>query len=56
MNTLIVHPKDKSNKTIFGDAAAATLISIDDGICSIGDFVFGSVVFFTGDFFLDILY
>jgi 3-oxoacyl-[acyl-carrier-protein] synthase-3 len=37
-----IHPKDKSNKTIFGDAAAATLISIDDGICSIGDFVFGT--------------
>lgn len=37
-----IHPKDKSNKTIFGDAAAATLISTEKGICSIGDFVFGT--------------
>lgn len=38
----IIHPKDKSNKTIFGDAAAATLVSTEKGICSIGDFVFGT--------------
>ncbi len=37
-----INPKDKSNKTIFGDAAAATLVSNEDGICSIGDFVFGT--------------
>ena len=37
-----IHPKDKSNKTIFGDAAAATLISLEDGFCSIGDFIFGT--------------
>lgn len=37
-----IHTKDKSNKTIFGDAAAATLVSNEDGICSIGDFVFGT--------------
>lgn len=37
-----IHPKDKSNRTIFGDAAAATLISKDEGLCSIGDFVFGT--------------
>ncbi|MFM7014758.1 MAG: ketoacyl-ACP synthase III [Bacteroidota bacterium] len=37
-----IHPKDKSNKTIFGDAAAATLISNDPGICTIGDFIFGT--------------
>jgi 3-oxoacyl-[acyl-carrier-protein] synthase-3 len=37
-----IHPKDKSNKTIFGDAAAATLISNEEGICSIGNFVFGT--------------
>lgn len=37
-----IHTKDKSNKTIFGDAAAATLISLDEGFCSIGDFVFGT--------------
>ena len=37
-----IHPKDKSNKTIFGDAAAATLISGDSGLFEIGDFVFGT--------------
>lgn len=37
-----IHPKDKSNKTIFGDAAAATLISNEKGFCSIGNFVFGT--------------
>ncbi|KIC01475.1 3-oxoacyl-ACP synthase [Flavobacterium sp. JRM] len=37
-----IHPKDKSNKTIFGDAAAATLISSETGFCSIGDFIFGT--------------
>lgn len=37
-----IHPKDKSNKTIFGDAAAATLISAESGLFEIGDFVFGT--------------
>lgn len=37
-----INSKDKSNKTIFGDAAAATLISSDVGFCSIGNFVFGT--------------
>lgn len=37
-----IHPKDKSNLTIFGDAAAATLISSEDGFCSIGNFEFGT--------------
>jgi 3-oxoacyl-[acyl-carrier-protein] synthase III len=37
-----IHPKDKSNKTIFGDAAAATLISVEKGFCTIGNFVFGT--------------
>lgn len=37
-----IHPKDKSNKTIFGDAAAATLITSHEGFCSIGNFVFGT--------------
>ena len=37
-----IHPKDKSNKTIFGDAAAATLITSEEGFCSIGNFVFGT--------------
>jgi 3-oxoacyl-[acyl-carrier-protein] synthase III len=40
--TKFIHPSDKSNKTIFGDAAAATLISSDDGFCTIGDFIFGT--------------
>jgi 3-oxoacyl-[acyl-carrier-protein] synthase-3 len=37
-----IHPKDKSNKTIFGDAAAATLITSENGFCSIGNFIFGT--------------
>lgn len=37
-----IHPKDKSNKTIFGDAAAATLITVEKGFCSIGNFIFGT--------------
>lgn len=37
-----IHPKDKSNKTIFGDAAAATLITSSEGFCSIGNFIFGT--------------
>jgi 3-oxoacyl-[acyl-carrier-protein] synthase-3 len=40
--TKFIHPKDKSNRTIFGDAAAATLITADEGFCIIGDFVFGT--------------
>lgn len=36
-----IHPKDKSNRTIFGDAAAATLVS-NDGIAKILDFALGS--------------
>jgi 3-oxoacyl-[acyl-carrier-protein] synthase-3 len=37
-----IHPKDKSNKTIFGDAAAATLISSEPGLLEIEDFIFGT--------------
>ncbi|RZJ51224.1 MAG: ketoacyl-ACP synthase III [Flavobacterium sp.] len=37
-----IHPKDKSNKTIFGDAAAAALITNETGFCSIGNFIFGT--------------
>jgi len=37
-----IHPKDKSNLTIFGDAAAATLVSAEEGFCSIGNFEFGT--------------
>ncbi|RHR82382.1 3-oxoacyl-ACP synthase III family protein [Odoribacter sp. AF15-53] len=36
-----LHPQDKGNRTIFGDGAAATLIS-DNGIAEIGNFVFGT--------------
>lgn len=36
-----IHPKDKGNRTIFGDGASATLISTD-GLASIGSFVLGS--------------
>jgi len=36
-----IHPKDKGNRTIFGDAAAATLISTD-GFASIEDFILGT--------------
>ncbi|WP_406843107.1 3-oxoacyl-ACP synthase III family protein [Flavobacterium soyae] len=37
-----IHHKDKSNKTIFGDAAAATLISSERGFCSLDKFIFGT--------------
>ena len=36
-----IHPKDKGNKTIFGDGAAATLIS-KDGFAEIGNFCLGT--------------
>lgn len=36
-----IHPQDKGNRTIFGDAATATLISIE-GFAEIGDFVLGT--------------
>jgi len=36
-----IHPKDKGNRTIFGDAAAATLIS-KDGLAEIKKFCFGT--------------
>jgi len=36
-----IHPKDKGNRTIFGDAAAATLISTE-GFAEIGDFCLGT--------------
>ena len=35
------HPQDKGNKALFGDGAAATLISIEGNV-SIGEFVFGT--------------
>lgn len=36
-----LYPKDKGNRTIFGDAAAATLLSTD-GFAKIGEFVLGT--------------
>lgn len=36
-----IHPTDKGNRSIFGDAAAATLISTE-GLAEIGDFVLGT--------------
>ena len=37
-----IHKKDKGNRTIFGDAAAATLISADKGMAGIENFIFGT--------------
>ena len=38
-----IHPQDRSVRTIFGDGAAATLITHQDGDpCKIGEFVFGT--------------
>lgn len=36
-----IHPSDKSNRSIFGDGAAACLISVD-GFAEIGEFVLGT--------------
>jgi len=37
-----IHPADKSNRTIFGDAATATLISSEEGFAEILDFDLGT--------------
>lgn len=37
-----INIKDKSNRTIFGDAASATLISSESGLAEIGNFSFGT--------------
>lgn len=37
-----IHANDKSNKTIFGDAAAATLLGTTPGGFALGEFVYGS--------------
>lgn len=39
--TKYIHPKDKGNRTIFGDAASATLVSTT-GFAEIGEFVLGT--------------
>lgn len=36
-----LHPRDKGNRTIFGDAASATVISVD-GFAEIGEFCLGT--------------
>lgn len=36
-----INPNDKSNKSIFGDGASATLVSYE-GLCSIGEFSLGT--------------
>lgn len=40
--TKYIHPQDKSNRSIFGDGAAACLISAGKGVAEVGDFVFGT--------------
>lgn len=40
--TKYIHPQDKSNRSIFGDGAAACLISNNKGFAEIGDFIFGT--------------
>jgi 3-oxoacyl-[acyl-carrier-protein] synthase-3 len=40
--TRFIHPEDKSNKTIFGDAAAATLVSSELNGLEIKKFVYGT--------------
>lgn len=40
--TKYLHPSDKSNRTIFGDGAAACLISKEKGFAEIGEFVLGT--------------
>jgi 3-oxoacyl-[acyl-carrier-protein] synthase-3 len=37
-----IHPNDKSNKTIFGDASSATLVSSERDGFKIGDFIYGT--------------
>jgi len=40
----LIHPEDKSNRAIFGDGAAATLVSSNENepASGIGDFIFGT--------------
>lgn len=40
--TKYLHSDDKSNRTIFGDGAAACLISKEEGLAEIGEFVLGT--------------
>ena len=38
----LIHPKDKASRYLFGDAAAATLVSASKGRVGIGEFIFGT--------------
>jgi len=40
--TKFINPMDKSTRTIFGDAATATMVEESDNINGIGEFVFGT--------------
>ena len=40
--TKYLHPSDTSNRTIFGDGAAACLISKEKGLAEIGEFILGT--------------
>lgn len=37
-----IHPRDKANQVIFGDAATATLVTAGKGLFQLNDFVFGT--------------
>jgi 3-oxoacyl-[acyl-carrier-protein] synthase-3 len=37
-----IHQKDKSNKTLFGDGASATVVSAENGFAKIGEFLLGT--------------
>jgi 3-oxoacyl-[acyl-carrier-protein] synthase-3 len=37
-----IHPKDKGSRTIFGDAASATIVSSEKGFCEIMNFCLGT--------------
>lgn len=38
----LIHPNDKGNRSLFGDGAAATLISTNNGFAEIGNFSLGT--------------
>ncbi|PTM04679.1 MAG: 3-oxoacyl-ACP synthase [Bacteroidetes bacterium] len=40
--TKFINEKDKGNLTLFGDAAAATLLSADEGVCKPSNFMLGT--------------
>jgi len=40
--TKTIHPKDRANRAIFGDAATASLIQVSTGESKMGKFVFGT--------------